>query len=125
MIKDELISYQDNKKEIKKTQEPGGGKYKPPWKEPIFVIQKHFATNLHYDFRLEIGDTLASWAVPKGLPEDRLQVFPRHPEADHDEHNHRPHALMGHTGGAPGEHLITPLQAKAQHIEHPCLNPAQ
>ncbi len=54
------------KRDPKKTSEPFGSKKRG--KTPIFVVQRHDARRLHYDFRLERDGVLASWAVPKGVP---------------------------------------------------------
>ena len=54
------------KRDPKKTPEPFGSKKRG--KAPIFVVQRHDARRLHYDFRLERDGALASWAVPKGIP---------------------------------------------------------
>src|SRR5919109_1310537 len=54
------------KRDPKVTPEPFGSK--SPGDEPIFVVQRHDARRLHYDFRLERNGALASWAVPKGIP---------------------------------------------------------
>jgi bifunctional non-homologous end joining protein LigD len=54
------------KREFSKTREPEPGKSLPEGQRAIFVVQLHHASRRHYDFRLQVGDTLKSWAVPKG-----------------------------------------------------------
>jgi bifunctional non-homologous end joining protein LigD len=58
------------KRDFKKTAEPAGGKPLPKRIKGAsrFVIQKHAARRLHYDFRLQMEGVLKSWALPKGLP---------------------------------------------------------
>jgi bifunctional non-homologous end joining protein LigD len=64
-----LLEYK-SKRDFRKTVEPKGGKPLPKAVKGAsrFVIQKHDARRLHYDFRLQMEGVLKSWAVPKGLP---------------------------------------------------------
>jgi len=64
-VTDQLGEYK-RKRDPKKTPEPFSGRSRS--ERPIFVVQRHDARRLHYDFRLERNGALASWAVPKGVP---------------------------------------------------------
>lgn len=76
-----LAAYK-RKRDFRRTPEPAAARPRrtagAKAKAHRFVVQKHAASRLHYDFRLEIGGTLKSWAVPKGVPfakaEKRLAV---------------------------------------------------
>src|SRR5579872_6964870 len=60
------LSTYRKKRDFDKTEEPSGNVKVAPAERPRFVIQKHDATRLHYDLRLEYGGVFKSWAVTKG-----------------------------------------------------------
>jgi bifunctional non-homologous end joining protein LigD len=72
----------ERKRDARKTPEPFGGRRRKT-KAPIFVVQRHDARRLHYDFRLERDGALASWAVPKGVP---LEPGQRHLAVHVEDH---------------------------------------
>ncbi|GAA1976339.1 non-homologous end-joining DNA ligase [Catenulispora subtropica] len=74
------------KRDAARTPEPvpeGGPKSREGDREPIFVVQEHRATALHWDFRLEHDGVLVSWALPKGVPTDPRRNHRAVPTEDH------------------------------------------
>jgi DNA ligase D-like protein (predicted 3'-phosphoesterase) len=71
MSDDPLTEYR-SKRDLERSPEPAGARGGSR-DEPIFVVQKHRARGEHYDFRLEVGGVLKSWAVPKGPSTDPRQ----------------------------------------------------
>ena len=84
MTKDKLEEYK-RKRDFRRTTEPGDETVAFDWAEgqPIFVIQKHQASTLHYDFRIEVDGVLKSWAVPKGPSTDPSEKRLAIPTEDH------------------------------------------
>ncbi|QQS42878.1 MAG: DNA ligase [Acidobacteriota bacterium] len=84
MPSDNLSDYK-KKRDFDKTSEPDGSEVSFDWADerPIFVIQKHDASSLHYDFRIEVDGVLKSWAVPKGPSTDPSEKRLAIPTEDH------------------------------------------
>ncbi|WP_404399923.1 DNA ligase [Idiomarina seosinensis] len=74
-----------DKRDFRKTSEPKGDDVNFDWanQRPIFVIQKHDSSTLHYDFRIEVNGVLKSWAVPKGPSTDPSEKRLAVPTEDH------------------------------------------
>ncbi len=72
-----------SKRDFDRTPEPEGGDRASSDEEPIFVIQEHDASSHHFDVRLQVGDALRSWAVPKGPSTDPSEKRLAVPTEDH------------------------------------------
>src|ERR1700733_4014750 len=89
-----------NKRNFNQTPEPGPVEVEPSEGAPHYYVQRHDATRLHYDFRLEIDGTLKSWAVPKGptldpAPKRLAAMVEDHPLEDGEFEGNSPKGQYG------------------------------
>lgn len=82
MSEKDLGAYRE-KRDFLISPEPRDGAARGESMRPIFVVQKHDASSLHYDFRLEVDGVLVSWAVPKGPSMDPSKKRLALPTDDH------------------------------------------
>ncbi|MGW1982355.1 DNA polymerase ligase N-terminal domain-containing protein [Streptomyces collinus] len=79
---DPLRTYR-GKRDFERTREPSGNASAASAERPRFVVQIHDARRMHFDFRLQVGDVLRSWAVPKGPSADPGDERMAVPTEDH------------------------------------------
>jgi DNA ligase D-like protein (predicted 3'-phosphoesterase) len=85
MAPDEKLKTYESKRDFRKTKEPTGDEVEFDWADerPIFIIQQHDSSTMHYDFRIEVDGVLKSWAVPKGPSTDPSDKRLAMPTEDH------------------------------------------
>ncbi|HVV73754.1 MAG TPA: non-homologous end-joining DNA ligase, partial [Verrucomicrobiae bacterium] len=85
-VSSKRLSAYTSKRDFRRTPEPGPivvPRRSAQGSRRRFVVQKHAASHLHYDFRLELSDMLKSWAVPKGIPLNNRQQHTAFSTEDH------------------------------------------